>query len=58
MRNGKKATEKYDELERGMQKKNGKERAAGEEKFELQLYEVIGRAGHRRGRTSAGHRRL
>ena len=50
--------EKSDELKRGMQKKNGKERAAGEEKFELHLYYVIGRAGHRSLRTSAGRRRL
>ena len=35
-----------------MQKKNGKERAAGEEKIELHLYYVIGRAGHRRLWTS------
>ena len=31
-------TEKSDELKRGMQKKKGKEPAAGEEKFELHLY--------------------
>ena len=41
-----------------MQKKNGKERAAGEEKIELHLYYVIGRAGGRSWRTSAGRRRL
>ena len=57
MTNGK-GTEKSDELKRGMQKKNGKERAAGEEKFELHLYYVIGRAGHRREKDIAGRRRL
>ena len=31
-------TEKSDERKRGMQKKNGKERAAGEEKIELHVY--------------------
>ena len=51
-------TEKSDERKRGMQTKNGKDRAAGEEKIELHLYYVIGRAGGRRGRTSAGRRRL
>ena len=35
-----------------MQTKNGKEPAAGEEKIEVHLYYVIGRAGHRRDRTS------
>ena len=53
-----KGTEKSDELKRGMQKKKRKERAAGEEKFELHLYYVIGRAGGRSWRTSAGRRRL
>ena len=41
MENGKRnevGTEKSDERKRGMQKKNGKERAAGEEKIELHLY--------------------
>ena len=56
-RNGK-WTEKFDERKRGMQKKNGKERAAGEEKIELHLYYVIAPAGHRSHRTSAGRRRL
>ena len=51
-------TEKPDERKRGMQKKNRKERAAGEEKIELHLYYVIGRAGRRSRRTSAGRRRL
>ena len=37
LRNGK-GTEKSDECKRGMQKKNGKERAAGDEKFEVHLY--------------------
>lgn len=36
-RNGK-GTEKLDERKRAMYKKNGKERAAGEEKIELHLY--------------------
>ena len=35
-----------------MQKKNGKERTAGEEKIELHVYYVIGRAGARRLRRS------
>ena len=48
-------SEKLGERKRGMQKKNGKERAAGEEKIELHLYYVIGRAGLR---ISAGRRRL
>ena len=34
-------TEKSDERKRGMQKKNGKEHAAGEEQIELHLYYVI-----------------
>ena len=33
-----KGTEKSDECKRGMQKRNGKERAAGDETFELHLY--------------------
>ena len=37
LRSGK-GTEKSDEYKRGMQKKNGKERAAGDEKIELHLY--------------------
>ena len=41
-----------------MQKKNGKERAAGEEQIELHLYYVIGRAGPRRDKDIAGRRRL
>ena len=52
LRNGK-GTEKSDKLKREMQKKNGKERAAGEEQIELHLYYVIGRAGHRRLRRLA-----
>ena len=41
-------TEKSAEHKRGMQKKNGKERAAGEEKIQLHVYYVLGRAGPRR----------
>ena len=37
-----------------MQKKNGKERAAGDETIVLHLYYVIGRAGHRREKDIAG----
>ena len=37
LRNGG-GTENIDERKRGMQKKNGKERAAGNEKIELLLY--------------------
>ena len=37
LRNGS-GTEKSDEYKRGMLRKNGKERAAGEEKIELHLY--------------------
>ena len=37
LRNGK-GTEKSDEYNRGMQKKNGKERAAGDEQMDLHLY--------------------
>ena len=37
LRNGRR-TEKSDEYKRGMQKKNGKEHAAGDEKFELHLH--------------------
>ena len=55
-------TEKLDERMRGMQKKNGKERAAGEEQIELHLYYAIGgvRGQERTGETgtSAGRRRL
>ena len=51
-------TEKSEERQRGMRKKNGKERAAGEEKIELHLYYVIGPAGRTSRRTSAGRRRL
>ena len=42
-------TEKSDERKRGMQEKTGEERAAGEEKIELHVYEVIGRARDKRG---------
>ena len=41
-------TEKSDERKRGMQKKNEKEPAAGDEKIELHVYYVIGRASGRR----------
>ena len=41
-----------------MQKKNGKERAAGEEKVELHSYYVIGRARDKSGKDIAGRRRL
>ena len=44
MRNGN-GTEKFDEQMRGMQKTNGKERATAEEKIELHVCYVLGRAG-------------
>ena len=57
LKNGRR-TEKSDEYTRRVQTKNGKERAAGEEKIELHLYYVIGRAGHRREKDIAGRRCL
>ena len=45
-------TEKSDEYDRGMRSKNGKEYAAGEDKNELHLYYIIGRAARSRHRTS------
>jgi len=51
LRNGKQ-TEKSDEYNRGVQTKNGKDGAAGEEQIVLHLYYITGRAGRRNRRTS------
>jgi hypothetical protein len=56
-RNGR-GTDNSEECSRGTHKKNEKEHAAGDQQIELHVSYVIGRAGGRRVRTSAGRRRL